>query len=124
MKFSYRLSYYLFGFLIGCFFLFFILNQKNTRCSYFPNDRVLNNLRSKSFIYSDLSEKKIAEDWLDREDIINTVTYGDVDFSRSIIKSGKGKLYIIEGKTVKNIPIEIIVENYEDRAVLRDVVKK
>jgi Domain of unknown function (DUF4258) len=124
MKFSYRLSYYLFGFLIGCFFLFFILNQKNTRCSYFPNDRVLNNLRSKPFIYSDLATKKIDEDWLDKEDIVNTLTYGDVDFGRSIIEKGTGKLYIVEGKTLENIPIEVIVENYENRAVLRDVVKK
>jgi hypothetical protein len=123
MNFTYRLSYYFFGFIVGCCFLFFVLNKKNTRCSYFPNDRVLSNLRSKPFFYSDNASKKLAEDWLDTIDIKNTLQYGDVDFDRSNIKISKGKLYTILGKTIKNTPIEVIVENYEDKAVLRDIKK-
>jgi hypothetical protein len=124
MKFTYRLSYYLFGFVVGCFFLFFVLNQKKTRCSYFPNDRVLNNIKTKPFQYSDLANQKIAEQWLDTIDIVNTLQYGDVDFDRSNIEIPKGKLYTIVGKTTKNIPIEIIIENYDRKAVLRDIIKK
>ena len=124
MKFAYRLSYYLFGFLVGCLFLFFVLNQKNARCSYFPNDRVLNNIRTKPFYYSDIASKKIAEDWLDTIDVKNTLQYGDVDFDRSNVKISKGKLYTIIGKTTKNQPIEVIIENYEDKAVLKDVIKQ
>lgn len=124
MKFAYRLSYYLFGFIVGCVFLFFVLNQKNTRCTYFPNDRVLNNIKSKPFHYSEIASKKIAEKWLDTIDIKNTLEYGDVDFDRSNIKVGGGKLYTIIGKTTKNQPIEVIIENYEERAVLKDVKKQ
>ena len=124
MKFSFRLSYYLFGFIIGCFFLFFVLNKKNTRCSYFPNDRVLKNLRSKPFYYSDVASSKIAQNWLDTIDIKNTLEYGDVEFDRSNIKVGNGKLYTVIGKTTKNQPIEVIVENYEDKVILKDVIKK
>ncbi len=121
MNFTYRLSYYFFGFIVGCCFLFFVLNKKNTRCSYFPNDRVLNTLRTKPFIYSDIASKKLAEDWLDTIDIKNTLQYGDVDFDRSNVKIPKGKLYTIVGKNTKNIPIELIIENYEEKAVLRDI---
>jgi hypothetical protein len=124
MKFSYRLSYYLFGFVVGCVFLFFVLNKKNTRCTYFPNDRVLNNIRSKPFHYSDIASKKIAEDWLDTIDVKNTLQYGDVDFDRSNLKIAKGKLYTIIGKTTKNQPIEVIIENYEDKVVLKDIKKQ
>lgn len=124
MKFSFRLSYYLFGFIIGCFFLFFVLNKKNTRCSYFPNDRVLKNLRSKPFYYSDVASSKIAQNWLDTIDIKNTLEYGDVEFDRSNIEVGSGKLYTVIGKTTKNQPIEVIVENYEDKVILKDVIKK
>lgn len=124
MKFSFRLSYYLFGFIIGCFFLFFVLNKKNTRCSYFPNDRVLKNLRSKPFYYSDVASSKIAQNWLDTIDIKNTLEYGDVEFDRSNIEVGGGKLYTVIGKTTKNQPIEVIVENYEDKVILKDVIKK
>ena len=124
MKFSYRLSYYLFGFLVGCVFVFFVLNKKNTQCTYFPNDRVLNNIRSKPFYYSDIASKELAEDWLDTIDVKNTLQYGDVDFSRSNLKISQGKLYTIIGKTTKNQPIEVIIENYEDKAVLRDIKKQ
>jgi hypothetical protein len=124
MKFSYRLSYYLFGFLVGCVFVFFVLNKKNTQCTYFPNDRVLNNIRSKPFYYSDNASKELAEDWLDTIDVKNTLQYGDVDFSRSNLKISQGKLYTIIGKTTKNQPIEVIIENYEEKAVLRDIKKQ
>ncbi|WP_309608114.1 DUF4258 domain-containing protein [Flavobacterium sp.] len=83
----------------------------------------MKNISSKPFYYSDIASKKIAENWLDSIDIKNTLIYGDVDFGRSNIKIGSGKLYTIIGKTTKNIPIEVVVENYEDKAVLKDVVK-
>jgi hypothetical protein len=124
MKFSHRLSYYLFGFIVGCFFLFFVLNQKNTRCSYFPNDRVLNNIRSKPFVYSETASKKLAQPWIDTIDIKNTMLYGDVDFDKSNIKIGKGKLYTILGKTTKNVLITLEIENYDNQAVLRDIIKQ
>ena len=123
MKFSYRLMFYFFGFLMGCGFLFFVLNKKNTRCSYLPNDRVLKNISSKPFYYSDEASKKLAQSWLDTIDIKNTMLFGDVDFERSNKKIGSGKLYVIVGKTTKNQPIEIIVENYEEKAVLQDIKK-
>ena len=123
MKFSYRLMFYFFGFLMGCGFLFFVLNKKNTRCSYLPNDRVLKNISSKPFYYSDEASKKLAQSWLDTIDVKNTMLFGDVDFDRSNKKIGSGKLYVIEGKTTKNQPIEIIVENYEEKAVLQDIKK-
>jgi hypothetical protein len=124
MKFSYRLSYYLFGFVVGCFFLFFIFNQKRTRCSYFPNSRVLNNITSKPLEFSETASAKIAEPWLDTIDIKNTLQYGNVDFDRSNIEIASGKLYTIIGKTTKDIPIELTIENYESKAILRDVVKQ
>jgi hypothetical protein len=123
MNFAYRLSYYLFGFLVGALFLFFVLNQKHARCSYFPNDRVLNNIRSKPFHYSALASQKLAENWLDTIDVKNTLQYGDVDFDRSNVKIAKGKLYTIIGKTTKNQSIEVIIENYEDMALLKDIKK-
>ena len=123
MKFVYRLSYYLFGLTVGSVFLFFVLNQKHARCSYFPNDRVLNNIKSKPFQFSEVASKKLAESWIDTTDIKNTLEYGDVDFDRSNIKFSNGKLYTIIGKTTKNQPIELIIENYEEKAVLRDIKK-
>jgi len=122
-SFKYRLAYYLFGFLGGSIVLFFVLNQKKTRCSYFPNDRVLNNISTKPFHYSNEASKVLGEDWIDTIDIKNTLTLGDVDFDRSNTKIGAAKLYIIEGKTTKDQKIELTIENYENKAVLKEIKK-
>jgi hypothetical protein len=121
MKFYQRLAFYLSGFAIGIVFLMMILNGKDTGCSYFPNARVLKNLRSKPFYYSETAEQKLNEKWVDTSDIRRTLTYGDVDFSKSNIKVKGGKLFVIEGKTTKNLPIVLEVINNEDKAYLVDI---
>jgi hypothetical protein len=121
MKFYQRLAYYLSGFALGIFFLMMILNGKDTSCSYFPNARVLKNLRSKPFYYSETAKQKLNQKWVDTSDIRRTLTYGDVDFSKSNIKVKGGKLFIIEGKTTKNLPIVLEVINNENKAYLVDI---
>ncbi|HLF52602.1 DUF4258 domain-containing protein [Flavobacterium sp.] len=124
MKFYQRFAYYLVGLVIGSFFVAMVLSGKDTRCNYFPNARVLNDLRNKPFNYSEIASEKLAEEWIDTIDIKNTLTYGDVDFDKSNKKIENGKLYIIEGKTTKNQPIVLEVVNYSNKAVLKDIIKK
>jgi hypothetical protein len=123
MKFYQRFAYYSMGLIIGMAFLFMFLNGKEMSCSYFPNARVLKDLRSKPFYYSDESEIKLNQKWLDTSDILKTLTYGDVIFSKSNIPEGSGKLYIVEGKNSKNEPITLEVINYSDKVVLKDIIK-
>lgn len=124
MNLKYRLSYFLIGFAISSFAVVFFLSKKGATCTYFPNDRVLNDIKRKPFQYSDKASQIIAQDWIDTIDVKNTLEYGDVDFSRSNKPHKHGKLYTIEGRTTKNQPLELIIENYEDKAVLSDIVKK
>ena len=124
MTFRYRFAYYLVGFIMGLFFVAMVFSGKDTRCNYFPNARVLNDLRSKPFNFSDKAQVILAQKWIDTTDIKNTLTYGDVDFDQSNIKVGNGKRYIIEGKTIKNQPIILEVINYSDKAVLEDIIRK
>ncbi len=124
MKFSHRFAYYLIGLIMGSFFVAAVFSGKDTRCNYFPNARVLNDLRNKPFHYSDEASLILAEKWIDTTDIKNTLKYGDVDFDKSNIKVGNGKLYSIDGKTVKNQEITLEVINYPEKAVLKDIIKK
>lgn len=124
MRIRHRFAYYLIGFTMGLFFVAAIFIGKDTRCNYFPNARVLNDLRNKPFHYSEKAKQILAEKWLDSTDIKNTLTYGDVDFDKSNIAEGSGKIYVIEGKTVKNQLITLEVINYSDKAVLKDIIKK
>jgi len=124
MKFYQRLAYYLVGFVMGLFVVALVWSGKDTRCNYFPNSRVLSNLRNKPFHYSLEASERLKEDWIDTLDIKNTLTYGDVDFDKSNVKKDGGKLYVIEGKTTAGEPIELRVINYDTKAVLDNIIKK
>ncbi|SHM68243.1 DUF4258 domain-containing protein [Flavobacterium xinjiangense] len=124
MKFVHRFAYYLIGLIMGLFFVAAIFSGKDTRCNYFPNARVLNDLRNKPFYYSDKASQILAEKWMDTTDIKNTLKFGDVDFDKSNVELKKGKLYIIEGQTTKKQEITLKVINYSDKAVLEDIIKK
>ena len=124
MKFFQRFAYYFVGLIMGLFFVSMVFSGKDTRCNYFPNARVLNDLRNKPFNYSPKATQILAQPWIDTSDIRNTLQFGDVDFDQSNIVVGKGKKYVIEGKTVKNQEIILKVINYSDKAVLEDIAKK
>lgn len=127
MKFYQRLAFFLFGLLIGVIFLIYFLGAKAesrgvTFC-YLPNCRVLKDIRSKPFQYSDEATKVLQEKWVDTTDIRNTLTYGDVDFNKSNVKVGAGKLYLIEGKTKDQTPLLLKVISYEKKVVLEKIVR-
>ncbi|UPQ79008.1 DUF4258 domain-containing protein [Flavobacterium azooxidireducens] len=127
MKFYQRLAFFLFGLLIGVIFLIYFLGAKAeargvTFC-YLPNCRVLKDIRTKPFHYSEEASEVLAETWIDTVDIKNTLMHGDVDFDLSNIKEGAAKLYVIEGKTVDQVAITLEVLNFEKKAVLKSIKK-
>ncbi|MFA9191645.1 DUF4258 domain-containing protein [Flavobacterium sp. FZUC8N2.13] len=125
MKFVQRFSYYLVGLVLGCFFVALVLSGKDTRCNYFPNARVLNDLRNKPFHYSENANKVLSESWVNIADIKNTLEFGDVNFDKSDTEFGKNiKIYIIEGKTLKGQEIILKVKNQEGKATLEEILKK
>lgn len=128
MKLRYRLAFYLFGLMVGIIFLYFFMTKKAeasgvTFC-YFPNCRVLKDLRSKPLEIDAIAAKKLTEKWVTLEDIKKSLEFGDVDFSKSNKPLDKGKLYIIEGKNTSNEEIIITMINYDNRAVLKDIIKE
>lgn len=124
MKFYQRFAYYLVGLIMGCFFVAMVFSGKDTRCNYFPNARVLNDLSTKPFEISSIASQKLEQKWVTMLDIKNTLKYGDVDFDRSNIKYETGKIYIVEGKTTTNIQITLEFINYPDKVLLKDIIKK
>jgi len=124
MSFKFRLAYYLFGFMIGGFLMYYIFAAKGADFCYLPNCRVLKNIREKGLTISPEAQKTLKAGWVSQEDVDNTVLYGNVDFGKSKKpQKGGGKLYIIEGKNLKNEPITIEVVNFEDKAILLNVKK-
>lgn len=79
-----KLKFYAIGLVPGLLIVFFILNQKGTSCSYFPNDRVIAETLTKDFTYSptfktEMEVNKISEQFL-KDSII---AGGKIDFDRS-----------------------------------------
>ena len=128
MKFQFRLAYYLFGLLLGGIFVMWFLKSKATdrgvEFCYFPNCRVLKDLRSKSLEIDSLAQQSFKEKWVTLEDIKQSLTYGYVDFEKSNEPYRKGKIYIIEGKTSKNEDITITMVNYPTKVLLEKIEKK
>ncbi|WP_333878390.1 DUF4258 domain-containing protein [Flavobacterium sp.] len=123
MKFYQRLAYYLVGFVIGMFFVVLVLSGKDTRCNYFPNARVLNDIRNKPFHYDSIASQQMSQRGISKEDLKNILTNGDVDFDLSNKPKEGGKLYVITGKSKANQDITVEIINYSDKAVLKNIRK-
>ncbi|RZJ64217.1 MAG: DUF4258 domain-containing protein [Flavobacterium sp.] len=123
MKLYQRFAYYLIGFTLGIFFVAAIWSGKDVRCNYFPNARVLNDLRTKPFYYSPATDTILSQGWITKADVKTILTYGDVDFDKSNIAVKGGKLYVIEGQTSKKQPVVLNLVNYSDKVLLKSVEK-
>nr|WP_299382031.1 DUF4258 domain-containing protein [Allomuricauda sp.] len=96
MAFLKRLGWYLVGLSIGIVFLVFFLKKKSgengIEFCYFPNCRVLKDMRSKPLMF----DENLQEQYRDTMLIKEFLTNGDIDFGRSDTKSEPCKTYIIQ----------------------------
>ena len=107
-----RLGYFLVGLSIGIVFLTFFLKKKTEETGvsfcYFPNCRVLKDLRSKPIVYSDRISEMLENKQLDTLTINHFFTEGDIDFGNSDTKSKPCKTYFIEAEIdSKEVTMEV-----------------
>ena len=121
MKFIDRLGYYLGGFAIGLIFLAFFLSGKRSSCNYFPDARVLEDIRSKEQVYSNTALAKIDLYKIDTAQISVILQRGDIDFSRSNTDLDSCNIYLVTGEAAEK-NIEMSVQNCDSIATLQDIV--
>ncbi len=125
MNFSKRLAYFFVGLFIGIFFVVYFLNAKaksrGVAFCYFPNCRVLQELRKKPFEISKNAEMQLQTLSINKDDLKSFLTNGDVDFSKSNKPFNNGKLYVIEAETTQGENTIITVVNYKDKVVLENI---
>ncbi|WP_027382682.1 DUF4258 domain-containing protein [Epilithonimonas caeni] len=79
-----KLKFYAIGLIPGLLIVFFILNQKGTSCSYFPNDRVIAETLTKDFFYSENFKKEMESNKITEKQLKDEIiTNGTIDFDRS-----------------------------------------
>ncbi|MEP0212833.1 MAG: DUF4258 domain-containing protein [Cellulophaga sp.] len=121
MAFIKRLGWYLVGLSIGIVFLTFFLKKKSdetgTEFCYFPNCRVLKDLRSKPLSYSDEIKVLLNNKTIDSTTVSYFLNDGDIDFGNSDTKSTPCKTYKIEG-LVKEKEAILTVINCTNKVVV------
>ena len=120
MAFLRRLGWYLVGLSIGIVFLVFFLKKKSGESGvefcYFPNCRVLKDLRSKPLVF----DENLPLTYRDTLLIQSFLKDGDVDFGRSDTKAKPCKIYLI-AQEVDGKNLELQIENCPEQVVAKGV---
>lgn len=106
-----RIAYYLGGFSIGLIILAFFFSGKKTSCAYFPEARVLKNLRAKAYTLSPEAEQSLATLQLDTVAINRLLKVGDVDFGESETRREPCSHYVIYGTSEEGLDLKMELEN-------------
>ena len=118
MGFVRRLGWYLVGLSIGIVFLVFFFKKKSdetgTEFCYFPNCRVLKDMRSKTLVFGDDLPEKYRDTLLIR----TFLTDGDIDFGKSDTKSEPCKTYYIQ-HTVDSIELVMEMASCPNKVVVK-----
>lgn len=99
MNFFKRFSYYMGGFSVGIIVVLFFLSGKESSCSYFPNARVLKEIRFKQQEISPEALRFFKTHHIDTIAIGKLLHQGKVNFSKSETSTKKPcRVYFITGK--------------------------
>ncbi|WP_224482744.1 DUF4258 domain-containing protein [Robertkochia aurantiaca] len=113
-----KIGFYLIGLSLGIIFLAYFFKGKNTEFCYFPNCRVLKDIRANELTYSDEFEKLMQLSRVSKEDIQAILQNGTVDFSKSNTEDKPCKEYYIEGN-LDEAEVAITVDRCDSVSVLK-----
>lgn len=107
MHFSRRLTLFLFGTLLGSFFVWAVLMRGRDFPSWTPEGRVLEQLRSHPIKISPKAECQLKCAGLKTDDIIHVLQSAEVLFSESSIRDKEIPEYILEGEGVAKLKLKM-----------------
>lgn len=121
MPFLKRLGFFFFGLAIGLIFLAIFLKKKSDETGvefcYFPNCRVLKDLRSKPMAFDEQLSEMLLNNELDTLQLKAFFVDGKVLFGSSDTQAKPCKIYLIEGEIdLEKFTME--VENCDDKVIV------
>lgn len=117
-----KLLYYGIGVSMGVLMVFFLFGDRDIQCSYFPNDRVLHDLRKKEVIYQPAIKKQMLELRIDTADIRAMLLGGDVDFERSETRQEDScKTYWIDFERESDPAFSALWQNCDSTATILEI---
>lgn len=121
MRLLHRIGYYLGGFSLGLIILAFFFSGKKTSCAYFPEARVLKNINLKSYTLSQKAQESLTQLQLDTVAVNSVLKNGDIDFDESQPRKEPCGEYAVYGQTSKEKALKIILENCEEKVLIKEV---
>ncbi len=98
MPFSRRVTLFIFGILLGSFFIWALLLRGRTFPAWTPEGRVLEQLRASPIKISQKAACQLQFKGLSNDDIVSVLNTADVNFSDSDIRNREIPEYLLEGK--------------------------
>ena len=121
MKLVHRFAYFGFGLLIGSIFVYFIWGKKNVSFTYFPNARVLKDIRNDVRFYSNEANENMLSSSIDTSEVNLILLYGNVDFKRSLPRAKPCKTYYIDGKS-NNKEVTLVIKKCDSISTIQSVI--
>ena len=107
-----RIRLYLFGFLIGCVMVYFLLLRGVNRTYWFPNNRVKEQVNKSTFSFSEHAKCILLCKQISEEEVREVLKNGDVNFSESDTRGVPCPSYAIEG-TSHNKKLRVLLTVFE-----------
>lgn len=125
MKLWRKLLLFALGLGLGVLMVQFIFGGRtDIQCNYFPNDRVLYDIRLKDKVYNPHVEVKMKEASIDTADVRELLKMGKVDFETSERGLGSCKIYWIGFKPEEKRQFYMQFENCDSTATVLDFKTK
>ena len=121
MGFWKKLLWYLVGVGLGVLAVMFIFGDRDLQCSYFPNDRVLYDLRKKTLLIPEEVQQQMDESGIDTSDIALMMLSGNVDFEKSNTQKDGCKTYHIDYEAEGSQSFSTEIKNCDSTATLLQV---
>lgn len=108
---------YLFGVLLGLFLVKFLFGGRNIACTYFPEQRVLDNISKKNLILTEFSKCQINALNLGNVNLDSLISVSKVKFSESKVRGEACPEYLLISNGLDK-SYYIVVRNCSDVATV------
>ncbi|MCK5815117.1 MAG: DUF4258 domain-containing protein [Flavobacteriaceae bacterium] len=117
-----RITYYGIGLIVGSVFVYFVWGKKGATFDYFPNARVLKDIKNdvREFSPEALEQMKSLE--LDSASISSILSNGSVDFKNSSPREKPCKMYVVDSESEKNV-ITLTIKKCDSISTINNVVR-
>lgn len=112
-----KIILYLFGVVLGIFLVRFLFGGRNIACTYFPEGRVIDNLKKKELFFTEFSECQLSQIGIKKESIDSLLSVSTVHFSESKIRGMKCPEYVLSTRDA--FPkVYLVIRNCEKEATV------